>query len=173
MDRASSTRAAWPVWLVTDGETIKVVYRGRFAAFQQGLGQGGRMLEQSAGECVQRLIFTLNVYFHLAGAVAHPAAQLKGLRQAIGKRSKAYPLNLAGQGQVQCLDGGWRGAGNIQIHGSNCRGYTVACRRFGLTTGSRMPPDHQIRQAPSSDTMQGPMGWRGLQATPNRRHSLG
>ena len=31
---------------------------------------------------------------------------------------------------------------------------------------SRTPPAHQMRQAPSSETMQGPMGLRGVQAAP-------
>ncbi len=37
-----------------------------------------------------------------------------------------------------------------------------ACATFAL----RAPAAHQIRQAPSSDTMHGPMGWRGVQALP-------
>ena len=38
---------------------------------------------------------------------------------------------------------------------------------------SRIPPAHQIRQAPSSETMHGPIGFLGIQALPNSLHSLG
>ena len=51
--------------------------------------------------------------------------------------------------------------------------YDAARARFVRSAGSRIPPDHQMRQAPSSETMHGPMGWRGWQAAPNSRHSFG
>jgi hypothetical protein len=38
---------------------------------------------------------------------------------------------------------------------------------------SRTPLAHQMRQAPSSDTMQGPTGLRGVQAFPYKAHSFG
>ena len=45
--------------------------------------------------------------------------------------------------------------------------------RVRAAAGSRTPLAHQMRQAPSSETMQGPMGWRGVQARPYRWHSFG
>ncbi|VFM95855.1 MAG: hypothetical protein BECKG1743F_GA0114225_101036 [Candidatus Kentron sp. G] len=40
-------------------------------------------------------------------------------------------------------------------------------------SNQRTPPTHQIRHAPSSETMHGPMGLRGVQAFPYRRQVLG
>jgi hypothetical protein len=83
------------------------------------------MLEQAAGKGVQRLVFTLNVYFHLAGAVTHPATQLEGLCQPVDKGAKAHTLHTAGQCQVQCLDVLRGRAGEIQIHISEYAGHGV------------------------------------------------
>lgn len=41
------------------------------------------------------------------------------------------------------------------------------------SAGSRTPPAHQMRHAPSSDTMHGPMGVRGVQAAPYKPQSVG
>ena len=42
------------------------------------------------------------------------------------------------------------------------------CQPTAVFFDSRTPPAHQMRQAPSSETMHGPMGWRGVQARPYR-----
>ena len=36
-----------------------------------------------------------------------------------------------------------------------------------------IPDAHQMRQAPSSETMHGPTGFRGVQDSPYKRHSVG
>ena len=48
-------------------------------------------------------------------------------------------------------------------------------RRYCYLTvaGDFTPPARQMRQAPSSDTMHGPTGVRGVQAVPNSLHSSG
>ena len=50
-----------------------------------------------------------------------------------------------------------------------------ALPRTGLVESwaARTPDDHQMWQAPSSDTMQGPIGVRGVHVLPNNTHSSG
>jgi hypothetical protein len=83
---------------------------------------------------------TADQHLDFADGVPGPAAQPVALGQAVQERAEAYPLDLP------------------------CDPETAAGTQ--ATSRVRMPFDHQIRQAPSSDTMQGPMGVRGVQAEP-------
>ena len=73
---------------------------------------------------------------------------------AIDKRTKADALDAAAEQPFS------RDAGDAEL---STRGAHAA---WANSRGARTPLAHQIRQAPSSDTMHGPMGVRGVQARP-------
>jgi len=75
------------------------------------------------------------------------------MRESINEGTKADTLYKSGHHQVYRSD---RFSSNVSIE--ICDRHAVACFLLLRATGSRMPPDHQMRQAPSSDTMQGPIG---------------
>ena len=93
----------------------------------------------------------MNLY--QAGTVTYPASQVIGMRESIDEGTKADTLYTSGHRQVYRLEIR-RYIVCIEI----CGRHAEACFLLLRTTGSRIPADHQMRQAPSSDTMQGPIG---------------
>jgi len=87
MDVAGAGVCALP-----DRELVELIYRGRFTAFKMGLRQWWGMLEQPAGEGLQRQAFTLYMNFYQANAVANPAMQAERLCELINKRAEADAL---------------------------------------------------------------------------------
>jgi hypothetical protein len=103
-------------------------------------GDGGGVGRDAPREGLQGISGTADEHLDFADGVPGPADQPVALRKAEQERAEADPLDLPGDPET---------AAGTQA-----------------TSRVRMPFDHQIRQAPSSDTMQGPMGVRGVQAEP-------
>lgn len=94
-------------------------------------------------------------------SVLHPAMDTVVMRQAIDKRSETHSLNLTRNRKPTGFAGGGRPIGCLHI-------YEVTA--LSWPTPSRTPLAHQMRHAPSSETMQGPIGLCGVQALPYKRH---
>ena len=77
------------------------------------------------------------------------------LRDPIDERPKADALDAAAE------------TPGSRLHATSGFGrHRFAQRQHLAPAGLRTPLDHQMRQAPSSDTMHGPIGVRGVQARP-------
>ncbi len=91
----------------------------------------------------------------LARAVAHPARELQRTREPIDEGPKADALHLPADDEAP-------------------RARLEPRRQYragpGPCTACLSPEAHQMRHAPSSETMQGPTGSRGVQARPNSTH---
>ncbi len=116
--------------------------------------QRRRIGDKRPPEAIQSLRLALRQYLDGAGAVAHPTAHAAALRDAIDERTKADALHAAAEHPF-----------------SRCTRRRMISRTRSLartagSRGARTPLDHQMRQAPSSDTMHGPMGVRGVHARP-------
>ena len=117
----------------------------------------------------------MNEHLDLAGAVFHPALNTAAVRHAIDKRAKSYALNATAQDQFardargHCVSlGAILSSIYVLQRIAEYGPFAEHTRRpHGLASrGVRTPLAHQIRQAPSSDTMHGPIGVRGVQARP-------
>ncbi len=92
------------------------------------------------GEGLHGLRAAAHQHFDLAHGVARPARQAMSLSEPIQEGTEADALDLAGDPET---------AAGAQA-----------------TSRVRIPLDHQILHAPSSETMHGPTGVRGVQAPP-------
>ena len=129
-----------------------------------GRASGGARVDDLARESRRRSPRPAHHDLDVAAQVLHVTVEPEFVREPVDERAKADPLHPAGHHDP---------AGD------------PACGRLALTlraapdalrpaqTFSRTPFAHQMRQAPSSDTMHGPTGCRGVQASPYRRHSFG
>ena len=120
----------------------------------------------------QRIAITASADFNGASTITNPAVQFELTSKTINERAVANGLNPARdlKLQLEAVRLGCRADRGTLLHDLDQP--AVAAVR-PLARFSRMPPAHQTRQAPSSETMQGPIGCRGVQARPYSWHSLG
>lgn len=93
---------------------------------------------------------------HDAAGVSDPAFQREFSGKAQNERTKPDALHSAGHG----YSSGLPGVRHAAPYGSEKTSTPLVGAR------SRIPAVHQMRHAPSSETMQGPTGDLGVQAAP-------
>ena len=164
---------------VQDGEAGQRFGCDRLQREQVRVGERRSLFGQRGREAVQRGRCALCEDLHLPRSIAHPADEPFPGRDPPHEGAEADALHAAGHHHPP------RHAGpdlrrRIHLHGRRpawCRiggqprpdqGAARLQRnhRHAATRDRRTPPAHQMRQAPSSETMHGPTGARGVQARP-------
>ncbi len=97
---------------------------------------------------------TFHPDFYLATTIANPARKSQFVGDAADERAKADALHATGYENMKSLNGIY--------HPSLNR----SSQQVAVSDSFRTPAAHQMRQAPSSETMQGPTGLRGVQGEP-------
>lgn len=110
-------------------------------------GQRGRMLLHRGRKSVDAAGITLGYDLHCARPVSHKAMQPEFSGKAIDERPEPYPLDPAVYQPATCAPFLYWG-------------------HVGASFWLRTPLAHHIRQAPSSETMQGPTGFFGVHPRP-------
>ncbi len=121
--------------------------------FQPGLRKRRRPGNETIGKCIQGARRPCSHDLHVTDRVAHPAGDSELVREPIHEGSIAHALHSSADADLadfrrrrpRWLGGRWGGQAASSL---------------------RIPADHQMRHAPSSETMHGPTGSRGVHALP-------
>ena len=144
IDRCVNIRRRCRITL-PDHEAVDVLADHLRLAEKNRPGYRRCLLQQPTDKLFDSLRFTFGVDQHLSPAILYPSVNTGFYRCSIHKGSEPHTLHLATEQQATgglCFYSGYR--------------FVQECN--AATAASRMPLAHQIRQAPSSETIQGPTG---------------
>ncbi len=139
-----------------DGESRNLGRRSVGHGANHGTRERRRAIDDAGGKRSDLRRFAAHHDLHIATQVTHVAVEPELAREAVHERTETHPLHPAGHHDP---------AGDPA-----CSGFAHAPSAPDALrpahTFSRTPLAHQMRHAPSSETMHGPTGWRGVQARP-------